>query len=190
MSSARQAKQDEWRQQWSLFRDDERFLFEEWILPATADDLRGRDVLEAGCGGGQHTAFMAPVARSVTAVDLNTVELARQRNRSFDNVSFVEADITTMDLGRRFDVVVCIGVIHHTDDPDGTFDNLYRHLRPGGRIIVWTYSAEGNALMRWLVEPVRRLFLRRLSRRWLAALSRGHARDVSLAKPPQPRPPP
>lgn len=171
MSSARQSKQDEWREQWSLFRDDERFLFEEWILPATLEDLRGHEVLEAGCGGGQHTSFMAPVARSVTAVDLNTVELARERNRGSDNVEFVEADIGTMDLGRQFDAVVCIGVIHHTDDPDRTFDNLYRHLKPGGRMIVWAYSAEGNALVRWLVEPARRLFLRRLPRRWLAALS-------------------
>ena len=171
MSEIRQAKQSEWYEQWSLFRDDERFLFEEWILPATLEDLRGRDVLEAGCGGGQHTAFIAPLARSVTAVDLNTVELARERNRAFDNVTFVEADIGTMDLGRRFDVVLCIGVIHHTDDPDHSFDNLYRHLRPGGRMIVWTYSAEGNALVRWVVEPIRRLLLSRTPRRWLAALS-------------------
>lgn len=171
MSRPRQAKQDEWREQWSLFEDHERFLFEEWIRPATLEELRDREVLEAGCGGGQHTAFMAPVARSVTAVDLNTVELARERNRGAGNVAFVEADIATMDLGRQFDVVVCIGVIHHTDDPDATFDNLYRHLRPGGRMIVWAYSAEGNALVRWLVEPARRLLLRRLPRRWLVGLA-------------------
>ncbi len=76
-----------------------------------------------------------------------------------------------MDLGREFDAVVAIGMIHHTDDPDRTFDNLARHCRPGGRIVVWAYSAEGNALARGLVEPLRKLFLRRLPRRalvWLA----------------------
>ena len=173
MSRPRQAPSPEWREQWTLFRDDERFLFDEWIRPATLEELAGRDVLEAGCGGGQHTSFMAPVAASVTAVDLNTTELARRRNAAHDNVTFVEDDIATMELGRRFDVVLSIGVVHHTDDPDRTFENLYRHCRPGGRMILWVYAAEGNALVRWLVEPARRRLLARLPRRWLVWLSRG-----------------
>ncbi len=173
MSRPAQTPQREWREQWTLFRDDERFLFEEWIRPATLEDLRGREVLEAGCGGGQHTGYMAEVCRSVTAVDLNTVELARQRNAGRANVELIEADCATMELGRQFDAVVCIGVIHHTDDPDRTFDNLFRHLRPGagGLMIIWTYSAEGNALVRWLVEPLRKLSLRALPRRLLVALA-------------------
>lgn len=162
----------EWRAQWELFEDNERFLFEDWIKPATLDDMRGKDVLEAGCGGGQHTALMATVARSVTAVDLNTADIARQRNQRFSNVSFVEADIAAMDLRRAFDVVVCIGVIHHTDDPDRTFANLYRHLKPAGRMIVWTYSAEGNQLVRLLVEPARKAFFRHLPRPALVTASK------------------
>lgn len=166
-----QRRQTEWSSQWSLFEDRERFLFDDWIRPARLEDFRGLEVLEAGCGGGQHTAMLATVAGSVTAVDLNTVPLARQRNRRFDNVEFVEADCAEMDLGRRFDAVVCIGVIHHTDDPDRTFDNLFAHLRPGGLLVIWAYSAEGNQLVRWLVEPARKLLLRWLPRRLLAALA-------------------
>jgi SAM-dependent methyltransferase len=162
----------EWREQWTLFQDSERFLFEEWIAPVTLDDLRGKTVLEAGCGGGQHTSFMAPYAKSVTAVDLNTADIARQRNKGFANVRFLEADIASVDLHEQFDVVVCIGVIHHTDDPDRTFDNLYRNLRSGGRMVIWTYSAEGNAAVRYGVEPVRKAVLRHLSRPALVWVSR------------------
>jgi SAM-dependent methyltransferase len=165
-------KSPEWRQQWQMFRDDERFLFDDWIAPLTLEDLRGQDVLEAGCGGGQHTAFMAPVARSVTAVDLNTADLARERNRGHPNVRFIMGDIAAMDLGRQFDAVLCIGVIHHTDDPDAAFENLYRHCKPGGRVVIWTYSAEGNELVRYGVEPVRQLLLRHLPKVALADLSR------------------
>ena len=147
-----------------MFQDDERFLFEDWIKPATLADFHDQDVLEGGCGGGQHTAMVAAAARQVTAVDLNTIDIARARTRHLANVTFVEADLATMDLGRTFDVVFSIGVIHHTDDPTRTFDNLYRHCKPGGRMIIWTYSAEGNALVRYGVEPVRRVLLSRLSR--------------------------
>lgn len=155
-----------------MFRDDERFLFDEWIAPTTLADFAGKDVLECGCGGGQHTSFVAPHARSLTAVDLNTTEIARQRNQGLRNVEFVQGDIATIDLGKQFDIVFCAGVIHHTDDPDATFRNILRHCKPGGRVVVWTYSAEGNALVRYLVEPVRKLFLRHLSRRALSWLAR------------------
>lgn len=166
-----QQHSSEWHEQWSLFQDDERFLFDDWIKPATLADFRDQEVLEGGCGGGQHTAMVASVARHVTAVDLNTVDIARERNKRFDNVTFVEGDLASMDLGRTFDVVFSIGVIHHTDDPDRTFANLYRHLRPGGRMVIWTYSAEGNALVRFIVEPLRKLVLRHLSRNALLRLS-------------------
>ena len=172
LNSGTQRKHNEWHEQWTLFQDDERFLFAEWIAPVTLEDFRGKSVLECGCGGGQHTSFMAPLAASVTAVDLNTADLARQRNSRFANVHFVEDDIATMRLDQQFDVVVCIGVIHHTDDPDRTFESIYRHCRPGGKVIVWTYSAEGNAMVRFGVEPVRKLLLRRLPRAALVGLSR------------------
>lgn len=168
-----QPKQSEWLDQWTRFRDNERSLFEEWIAPLTLRDFLGKTVFEAGCGGGQHTAFIAPYAREVVAVDLNTADIARQRNKGAANVAIVEGDIAEIDLGRQFDVVLCIGVIQHTDDPDRTFRNLYRHVKLGGQVVVWAYSAEGNALVMYGVEPFRRLVLRYLPRAILSAISVG-----------------
>jgi len=155
-----------------MLQDQERFLFEDWIAPNRLEDFRDQEVLEGGCGGGQHTGFVAAVAQSVTAVDLNTIDIARGRNARFQNIDFEEADLTTLDLGRRFDVVFSIGVIHHTDDPDRAVESLARHVRPGGRLIVWVYSDEGNLLVKRLVEPARKVFLTRLSRQTLLHLSR------------------
>lgn len=167
-----QQKHNEWREQWLLFQDEEGFLFDEWIAPIVREDFRGKDVLECGCGGGQHTAFVAPLVNSITAVDLNTTDIARARNAEFQNVSFVEADIAEMDLAKQFDIVFCIGVIHHTDNPDLTFANIYKHCKPGGTVIIWTYSAEGNLLVRGIVEPLRKVFLRHMSRPSLVNFSR------------------
>jgi SAM-dependent methyltransferase len=157
-------KAPEWLEQWSTFEDRERFLLDEWMAPVRVDDLAGKSVLEAGCGGAHHTEAFASVAASVTAVDLNTATLAGERMRALTNVLVVEDDIAAMDLRRTFDAVICIGVIHHTDDPDRTFENLYRHCAPGGLVVVWTYSREGNTLFRLLVEPSRALVFRHLPR--------------------------
>jgi SAM-dependent methyltransferase len=171
-SGAPQAKQVEWAEQWSMVEADEVFLFQDWIHPNTLQTFEGKDVLECGCGGGQHTALVARHARSITGVDLNTVEIARRRNAGSANVAFEEADIATMDLGRQFEVVFSIGVVHHTVDPDRTVANLIRHVRPGGRLILWVYSEEGNGLVRWGVEPIRRLFLGNMTRRRLLTVSK------------------
>lgn len=166
-----QQKQSEWFEQWQIIRDDELFLFEDWISPHTLDTFKGKTVLECGCGSGQHTNFMAQYAKSVVAVDLNTVAIAQQRNAHHDNVRFVEADIATMQLPDTFDIVISIGVVHHTDHPEKTIANMKRHLKPGGIMIVWVYSQEGNLPVRLLIEPARKLFLSRLSRKSLLAIS-------------------
>lgn len=158
-----QSKQSQWLDQWKMFQDDELFLFTDWIHPNRLEDFREKSVLEAGCGGGQHTGFIAPFAEHVVAVDLNSIEVAITRNSEFKNIEFVEADISEMSLGKVFDVVYSIGVIHHTDDPDKTVKNLVNHLKPGGRLIVWVYSKEGNWIAENIVERGRQLFLRGLS---------------------------
>ena len=55
-----QRKQPEWQWQWQQFYDDNEWLFYEWIQPNTLEDFRGKDVLDCGCGGGQHLNFIAP----------------------------------------------------------------------------------------------------------------------------------
>ena len=167
-----QSKQSEWYEQWRMFRDAELFLFKDWIYPNTLDDFIDKEILECGCGGGQHTSFMAPYAKRLTAVDLNTIAIASEINRDYDHVEFIESDIASMDLKKKFDVVISIGVVHHTNDPDETVRNMIRHLKVGGKLILWVYSEEGNFLVKHVVEPMRKMFLRNRNRTDLIHISR------------------
>lgn len=161
----------EWAYQWSRYEDDSAFLFREWIEPNRLEDFRGKRVLDAGCGPGHHVRLVAAHAAHVTGIDLGTAAIARARLADLPNVTIEDADVATYQVAERFDVVYCVGVIHHTDDPDATFANLRRLCRRGGRLIVWCYSLEGNRLVRRGVEPIRRRFLRRLSRRTVERLA-------------------
>ena len=148
------------------------FLYQDWIFPNTFETMRDKDVLDAGSGPGVQIRLMAETARSVTAVDLEAIDVSKATTRDLvDKIQYRRDDISTMDLGRQFDVVNCVGVIHHTDDPTVTFRNLFRHLKPGGRMIIWAYAREGNFLMRTIVEPVRKVLLDAAPHRIVWALS-------------------
>lgn len=171
MSNEPQKKQSEWEWQWSQYPDVDEWLFFDWIAPLTLDDFRDKRVLDAGCGGGQYMSLVAPAAREVVGVDLNTPHIAAGRNRRFGNASVVEGDIARIAFPEPFDVVYSVGVVHHTDDPDATFRNLARLTKPGGRTVVWVYSHEGNFLNRTLVEGAKRLFVLKLPKPVVRALS-------------------
>lgn len=168
----KQIKQTEWFEQWCLIKENEITSFLNWIYPYKLEDFKDKTVLECGCGCGQHTAFIAPYAKEIIAVDLNTVDVAKGLNNDNSNVSFIEADIATMELNRKFDIVISIGVVHHTDDPDKTFENLKKHVNPDGILIIWVYSYEGNFLFRNILEPIRKVFLRKIDRKSLLNLSK------------------
>lgn len=137
------------------------WLYNEWIFPNKYSDAVNREVLDAGSGPGLQVQLFAKYATSVTAVDLEAIEVSRRKAREFDNVIFVEDDISTMNLGKQFSVVNCVGVIHHTDNPSITFENLFKHLEIGGRFILWAYAKEGNFLMARVVEPLRKTLLQK-----------------------------
>lgn len=136
------------------------FLYHDWVYPNTYESFKNKDVLDAGSGPGIQVRLLARYASHVTAVDLEALETTSERTQDLsDKVTYVVDDIGTMDLGNQFDVVNCVGTIHHTDDPDVTFRNLARHTKAGGRVIIWAYADRGNYLMRKIVEPFRKRYL-------------------------------
>jgi SAM-dependent methyltransferase len=117
-------------------------------------------VLEAGCGTGQLTNFLGVGFRRVIGADmcLNSLRLGEQfrRSQGLKRIRFVQ-----MNLFRpcfkpgSFDVVLCNGVLHHTADPYGGFQQLAKLVKPGGHIVIGLYNRYG----RWATD-LRRLFFR------------------------------
>lgn len=109
----------------------------------------GYDVLIAGAGTGQQllqSAFgYGPKAR-VTGLDISAASLgyAQRMAASYKvaNVELAVGDILDADkLGRTFDIVECVGVLHHMRDPWIGWQRLLERLKPGGLMYIGLYSA-------------------------------------------------
>jgi len=137
-----------------------REQYEDWMAPLGEPDVRDRDVLELGCGNGSllvHTAAWVP--RKLVGVDLgSSVETARANldRASAKNVEVKQADLTAFSSD-GFDVVYCIGVLHHLKEPQIGFKAVLHNVRPGGRFHCWVYAREGNGIVIALVDPIRKL---------------------------------
>jgi len=117
----------------------------------------GTHVIECGCGTGQLTNFLAIANRYVVGADLclNSLKLAqsfKERNQ-LDRAFFVQMNLFRPCFrAGSFDLVISIGVLHHTSDPFLAFRSISTLVRPGGYILVGLYHRYGR-----LTTDLRRL---------------------------------
>jgi SAM-dependent methyltransferase len=106
------------------------------------------DILIAGCGTGRHAVEIARLYRGakILAIDLSLASLAHARRKTNElglgNIEFGQADILEFGcLGRSFDVIESVGVLHHLREPLKGWRVLIGLLRPGGFMSIGLYSA-------------------------------------------------
>lgn len=117
----------------------------EFVKLAEARRLRG-EVLDAGCGTGEHALLAAAHGATAMGVDIAERAIEKARRKSEErgiSVSFEVADVLHLDeLGRQFDVLIDSGVFHVFDDDERTVyvDSLRSALRSGGTCYLACFS--------------------------------------------------
>lgn len=108
-------------------------------------------VLDAGCGTGRHTYYVAREAKEVIAMDLSqAIEVAAHNNLDKTNTHFIQADIYHPPFPpASFDFIYSLGVLHHLPDPEKGFRSLLKLLRADGFMNIYLYwNLEGEAAWR------------------------------------------
>jgi 2-polyprenyl-3-methyl-5-hydroxy-6-metoxy-1,4-benzoquinol methylase len=108
----------------------------------------GKRVLDAGCGGGYGSAYLAGFARTVLGVDLgpNRIEHARA-SFSRDNLEYRQADLQDPGaLGGPFDLITCFEVLEHVGDSSKAIRNLSAALADDGVALLSVPNGEMEIL--------------------------------------------
>lgn len=152
--------------QWNAFRNTQldsstgTTIFRDRLtrcLGGSLDAVRGKSVLEAGCGAGPFTEILLSAGARVFACDLSSaVEANYENNSRAPNYFVCQADIRSLPVApAAFDVVLCLGVVQHTPDPAQTIRALASYLKPGGMLVLDHYGHDyPYPLSRRIVRPV------------------------------------
>jgi SAM-dependent methyltransferase len=94
------------------------------------------DILDAGCGSGGMTRFLARYGR-VTGIDLAPEALAFARRRQLTRLARASIGVLPFHDG-SFDIVTSFDVLYHlnVDDDCAALTELHRVLRPGGIALI------------------------------------------------------
>ena len=110
-------------------------------------EVNSPDILIAGCGTGQHSIGTASKFKEakVLAIDLSCSSLAyairKTKELGIKNIEYMQADILDLgSLGRKFDIIESVGVLHHMDEPVKGWRVLSDCLKPGGLMKIGLYS--------------------------------------------------
>jgi SAM-dependent methyltransferase len=105
-------------------------------------------VLDAGCGTGWTSWFLARRGYDVTGLDIapDMVESARSNHQPevLTNLKFVAADYERTGFENEFDAVIFFESLHHAEDERAALRMAFRALKPGG-LLVTSEPGRGHA---------------------------------------------
>ena len=104
----------------------------------------GNSVLDVACGSGLHLKHLKDDF-SCTGVDISKAMLKLAR-KNVEGVNFKEADMKTLQIGKQFDVVMClfssIGYVKTYLNLERTIQGFSRHIKEGGLVLIEPSHAE------------------------------------------------
>ena len=147
---------------WRWCIDSARAFVAGALLPRPAEGPRPWRILDAGCGTGVSTDYLAHLnpGAEILAVDISagTLEVARERTRrsgaagQASSLRFEQRSL--LDLGGEapFDYINSVGVLHHLREPEAGLKALAALLKPGGVLHLFLYADGG----RWEIHRTQR----------------------------------
>ena len=94
------------------------------LLFGNLEILRGKDVLEIGSGAGRFTEHICKYANNCVSVDLSSAIFYNVASKE-NNLIRIKADFSKLLPKKKFDIVICRGVLQHTPNPKESILRLF-----------------------------------------------------------------
>ena len=114
--------------------------------------LKGKHVIDIGCGGGLLSEGMAALGAQVTGIDLSEKALGIARLHLYEtghvvDYRLISAEAMAAEAPSRFDLVTCLEMLEHVPDPASTVAACARLVKPGGQVFLSTINRNPKAYL-------------------------------------------
>jgi 2-polyprenyl-6-hydroxyphenyl methylase / 3-demethylubiquinone-9 3-methyltransferase len=112
--------------------------------------LKGKRVLDVGCGGGILSESMAEKGAQVTGIDLGEKALKVAELHSLEsNIAvdyrLISAEALAVEAANTYDVVTCLEMLEHVPDPASIVSACAQLVKPGGHVFFSTINRNPKA---------------------------------------------
>ena len=117
-----------------------------------AVNLKGKTVLDVGCGGGILSESMAERGAKVTGIDLGEKALKVAQLHSLESGVAVDYQLVSVEalaekLPASFDVITCLEMLEHVPDPASVVAACAQLVKPGGHVFFSTINRNPKAYL-------------------------------------------
>ena len=115
--------------------------------------IKGKQVLDVGCGGGILSDAMARAGATVTGIDLAGKSLKVAQLHALEsqtpNVSYreISAEALAAEIPAQFDVVTCMEMLEHVPDPASIVKACATLVKPGGWVFFSTLNRNPKSFL-------------------------------------------
>ncbi len=112
--------------------------YERPVMLSLLAEVKGKRVLDAGCGSGSYSEWLVGQGAEVVAIDVSPKMVQLTRQRLGAAVEVRHADLgQPLDFlaGESFDLILCPLVLHYLKDWDSVLAEFHRLLRKSGRLV-------------------------------------------------------
>ncbi|MGL6284798.1 MAG: class I SAM-dependent methyltransferase, partial [Microcoleaceae cyanobacterium] len=145
------AKEQKFHDQWAATIDVEGIQVRDYFEACTAPenryilkqlgDVRGKKLLDLGCGAGENSVYFAKLGAECIASDYSpgmvevAVKLAEANGVKVEGMVMNAMALDFPD--NTFDIVYVANLLHHLPDPELAIKEMHRVLKPGGKACFW-----------------------------------------------------
>lgn len=128
---------------------NDTIALEEPVVRSLLDEFPAGLILDAGCGTGRHTGYLAAAGHNVVGVDASEQMLRRARSQ-LPQVAFEQGELTALPLpDGAVSAAVCALTLSHLPDLAPSVGELARALRPGGRLVISNPHPFATGILNW-----------------------------------------
>lgn len=187
---------DTWHRTVHGHEDPSALRLETWHANALAlaQPSPTQDVVEVGCGVGDFAISLAPRTRTMTAVDFSREAISQATHKGqvqHSRARFLVGSAEALPLpDQSCDLLYSCECLEHVPNPRLALQEMFRVLRPGGRLVLTTENYSNAIAMYWAwcavrgvpynsgehVQPIDHFFVFWRVRRWMRAVGFGPVR--------------